>query len=150
MNLRGQAKSDLSFTLQGGENGFGLPVIIEKGSDVIGNDPNNPFFGQVSRISFLIDPDTGQPVNGDFVSVVVNLEEMKLAGFDVETRTLTKGDFRISAPDIDGTIQALVNKSFEPDNALGIIRFICSNLNIDNSVNEAILIQILQGIGVVS
>jgi hypothetical protein len=147
MNLRGQAKSDLSFTLQDGENGFGLPIIIEKNGLSIGKDVNNPFFGQVSRISFLIDPDTGQPVNGDFISVVANLEQLKLAGFDIETRTLTSGDFKISAPDIDGTIQSLVNKSFEPDNALGVIRFICSTFSRDNSANEAILAQILQNIG---
>lgn len=149
MNLRGQAKSDLSFTLQDGLRGFGLPVIIEQGINTIGNCVNDPFFAQVGRVQFLIDPDTGLGVNGDFAHVVVNLQQMKLAGFEVDTRKISNGDFRISAPDVDGTIQSYVNKSFEPDNTLGVIRFICGELDRDNSVNEEILTTILENIGVV-
>jgi hypothetical protein len=149
VNLRRQAKLDLSFTLQDGVRGFGLPVIIEQDEKTIGDCVLNPFYGQVSRIQFLIDPDTGQGVNGDFASVVVNLIELKEAGFDVEARTLQRGSFKISAPDVDGTIQSYTDKSFEPDNTLGIARFICSELVRDNSVNEKILTEILETIGVV-
>jgi hypothetical protein len=149
MNLRAQAKSDLSFTLQDGENGFGMPVIIEQGIHTIGNNVSSPFYAQVGRVSFLIDPDTGQGVNGDFAHIVVNLEDMKNAGFEVDTRNIKNGDFRISAPDSDGTIQSYSNKSFEPDNTLGVIRMICSTFDRDNTVNEAILREILHEIEVI-
>ncbi len=149
MNLRGQAKSDLSFTLKDGERGFGLPVIVEQGTNIIGNCVNDPFYGQVQRVQFLIDPDTGEGVNGDFASVVVDLSDLKNAGFDIETRTLERGSFKISVSDITGTIQSYVDKSFEPDNTLGVARFICSELIRDNSVNEAILTEILTNIGIV-
>ena len=149
MNLRGQAKRDLSFTLGDGVRGFGLPVVIEKDGLVIGNCVNEPFFAQVGRIQYLIDPDTGMGVNGDFAHIAVNLGQMKAAGFEVDTRNITEGDFKISAPDIDGTIQSYINKSFEPDNTLGVIRIICSELKRNNSVNEKILTTILQNIGVI-
>lgn len=148
MNLRGQAKLDLSITLQDGMNGFGLPVILNDGTHSIGNDVDNPFFGQVGRVSFFIDPDTGLGVAGSFAHIAVNLSQLKNAGFIVDSRSLSKKDWKINTADITGVIQSYTIKSFLPDFTLGVLVIICDELIMDNSTEAAILTTILQNIGV--
>ena len=149
MNLRGIANEDLSFTLQDGNSGFGMPVIIDDGTHRIGDDTESPFYCQIGRVPFFEDPDTGIGVNGTFCHIAANLKDLKTAGFVIDGRNLSDPGWKVSAPDIDGTIQSYTIKSFQPDYTLGILLLICTELNRDNSVDEAILTQILENMGLV-
>lgn len=145
MNLRLQAESDLDFTLQDGEEGFGFPAIIEDNNGhVIGNDVADPFFCQIGRINFIIDPDTGQQVEGNFAHVVARIKDLIAAGFDVDSGAKT---WKITAPDINqqdgGKIRSYKVKYPRVDHTLGITSLICSTFTRDNTANEAIIDQIM-------
>lgn len=148
MNLRLQAESDLEMTLQDGPSGFGFPVIIEDSSGhVIGNDVNDPFYCQVGRVSFIIDPDTGTQVNGDFAHVVARIKDLIEAGFDVDGGCK---DWKLTVPDINqqngGKIRSYKVKSPKPDHTLGVTLLICSALDRTNTANEAIINEIMEGL----
>ena len=143
-NLRTKAASDLSFTLQDNENGFGWPMIIEDNqSNVIGNDVDDPFYGQVGRVHFFIDPDTGVGVEGNFAHVAARMSDLIDAGMDVDNGG--KGWF-VTTADINGGVRSYSVKLMTPDHTIGLLTIICDNIiREDNSVNEALIEAILNG-----
>jgi len=148
MNLRLLAESDLAFTLQDGESGFGLPVIIEDSDGhIIGNDVDVPFYCQVGRIGFTIDPDTGVQVEGNFAHISARIKDLLEAGFDVDGGAKT---WKITAPDINqqdgGKIRSYKVKYPSVDHNLGITTLTCGGLVRINTANEAIINQIMEAL----
>lgn len=148
MNLRIQAESDLEMTLQDGTSGFGLPVIIEDNSgNIIGNDVDNPFFCQVGRVNFIIDPDTGVQVEGNFAHVSARIKDLLASGFDVDKGSKT---WKLTVPDINqqnnGKIRSYKVKIPRVDHTLGITTLMCAAFTRTNTANEAIINQIMEDI----
>jgi hypothetical protein len=143
VNIRLQAESDLSSTLQDGESGFGFPVIIEDlSSNIIGNDVDNPFFCQVGRVGFFIDPDTGVGVDGDIAHVGARISDLVAAGFDVDEAK----EYLVTTADVDGVAKSFAVRSVRPDNTLGILLLICESVTRSNAANEAIIEAIIAGL----
>ena len=148
MNLRLQAESDLSITLQDGPSGFGFPVIIEDSSGhIIGNDVDDPFYCQVGRVSFIIDPDTGTQVDGDFAHVAARINDLIAEGFSVDGGAK---DWKLTVPDINqqngGEIRSYKVKSSKPDHTIGLTLLICGTLGRTNTANEAIINEIMENL----
>lgn len=148
MNLRLQAESDLDMTLQDGEDGFGLPVIIEDNNGhVIGNDANDPFFCQVGRVNFIIDPDTGVQVEGNWAHVSARIKDLLAEGFNVDDGSKT---WKLTVPDINqqngGKIRSYKVKIPRVDHTLGITTLICGAFTRVNTANEAIINEIMEGL----
>lgn len=148
MNLRLQAENDLNFTLQDGESGFGFPVIIEDTSGhIIGNDVAAPFFCQTGRVNFIIDPDTGVQVEGNFAHVGARIRDLIDAGFDVDDGAKS---WKITMPDVNepygGKIRSYKVLTPRVDHTLGITLLILGGLTRNNAANEAIISEIMEGL----
>ena len=148
MNLRIRAEADLDFTLQDGVTGFGLPAIIEDNSGhIIGNDVAVPFYCQVGRINFIIDPDTGMQVEGNFAHITARIKDLIAAGFNVDEGAKT---WKVTAPDITqqsgGQIRSYRVKIPRVDHTLGVMTLVCSGFTRVNTANDAIINEIMEGI----
>ena len=140
MNLRIQAEADLSVTLQDGDSGFGWPAIIEDtDGHTIGNDVNAPFYCQVGRVGFFVDPDTGVGVDGDIAHVAARISDLTAAGFDVEGAK----EYLVTTANVSGTPVSYAVRKVMPDNTLGILTLICEAVTRDNDANEAIIAAIV-------
>ncbi len=148
MNLRIQAESDLETTLQDGNSGFGLPVIIEDNSGhIIGNNVDDPFFCQTGRVNFIIDPDTGVQVEGNWAHVSARIKDLLAIGFDVDGGSKT---WKLTVPDINqqnnGKIRSYKVKIPRIDHTLGITTLICGTFTRVNTANDIIINQIMENL----
>lgn len=149
MNIRIRAEADLSFTLQDGVRGFGLPVIIEDASGhVIGNDVTAPFFCKIGRVHNVIDPDTGVAVEGAVAHITARMRDLLAIGFDVDGGCK---DWKVTMPDINqqagGKIRSYSVKLPRVSHSLGFVSLMLGELNRgDNSANEAIIDAIMGAI----
>ena len=71
MNLIEQAESDLSFTLEDADNGFGVALTL-----IDGQANSYPVNVQTTDIGFFIDPQTGVGVAGRQVEITVRISTL--------------------------------------------------------------------------
>jgi hypothetical protein len=141
MNIRLAAETDLQHTLQDGVSGFGFPAIIEDGNgNIIGNDVDDPFYCQVGRVHFFIDPDTGVGINGDFAHVAARIADLKTEGFNVDSG---HDGWKVTTADINQEVRSYIVRALNPDHTLGLVMMICGDVTRDNAANEAIITSIL-------
>lgn len=139
MNLRAIAQQDLRFTLRDGATGFGMPAIIEDGTHTIG--VSEPFYCQVGRRNFEIDPDTQVAVEGNLAHVTADLRLLVDAGFEVDQ---SASKWLITTADINGSVRNYGVEYKAVDHTLGIVTLFCNVVaRANNSTNEALIAQYL-------
>jgi len=119
MNFREIAETDLSFTLEDSQFGFGYEIeIIDP--DGLTKKVN----GQSNDIAFAIDPDTGQAVTGRVATVVLRVKTLTDLGFTALPAVQsdkTKKPWIIKFLDINGTSHTFTVKESNPDRTIGLI-----------------------------
>jgi len=77
MSLVAQAEADLSLTLEATTD-FGEAFTLTDPADAVGN-----LIGQFSKISQVIDPDTGVQVSGNFIQATARISSIIAEGLAV-------------------------------------------------------------------
>lgn len=121
MSLRNLAESDLATVLEDGATGFGWPITL---TDPAGQSNADPIFGSSTDIEQMIDPDTGQLVNGRAASVAVRLSTLAGAGFSGVPRGVADSKSKpwlVTVDDIGGQSRTFKVRQSNPDRALGVV-----------------------------
>lgn len=136
MNIRAQAILDQSFTLRDGVSGFGVPVIIEDGTNTIG--VSEPFYCQVGRRQFEIDPDTQVPIADQLAHVTASINLLVAAGFDMDG---TFNNWVVTTIDVDtAQVRNYTVRRGMPDRTLGLLSLLLGTSNRSNNpTNEALI-----------
>lgn len=113
MNLVQQAESDLEFTLEDEENGFGVALTFY---DSFGKSVE--INCQTTDISYFIDPETGQGVSSRTVEI-----SGRITTFENNSITPAKGDI-VRYYDTAGNELKSSIKQIMPDRKIGIYKII--------------------------
>lgn len=119
MNLNDIAESDLEFTLEDSENGFGVNVILY---DLNDNEYNATL--QTTDIGFFIDLQSGVGVQSRQVEVHGRISTIETAAADLPCK-----NWRIDYVDTNGKTWSCSIVNVIPDRKLGIYRMILEGYN---------------------
>jgi hypothetical protein len=113
MNLNSIAESDLAFTLEDTDNGFGvdLTFLDSEGEEQIVSC-------STTDISYFIDPQTGEGVSSRQVEITA-----RLSTFEANNITVIKGSI-VQHYDTAGTKYKSCVKELRPDRKLGVLNML--------------------------
>ena len=123
MNLREQARADLSFTLKDDVNGFGRAVVL---IDPAGNEVE--LIGQTGDIGLVIDPDTGTAVSGRTAHIAIGIDDIntaisegQISGFPRGINDESQKPWLCRFDDLEGATYRFKLVNTFPDRTLGIL-----------------------------
>lgn len=123
MNLREQARADLSFTLKDDVNGFGRAVVLI--------DPDGQqieLVGQTGDIGLVIDPDTGTAISGRTAHISIGVDDInaaitagQISGFPRGISDETSKPWICRFDDLEGATYTFKLINTFPDRTLGLL-----------------------------
>ena len=119
MGLRQVAESDLAFTLEDADTGFGWAIVVI----APGGATQAALTGYSNDIAQMIDPDTGQAVSGRLASVALRISSLTTAGLTLPVGVMDASlkPWVILFNDINGNPHKFKVVQTNPDRALGLI-----------------------------
>jgi hypothetical protein len=126
MNLITQAESDLEFTLEDYEDGFGVEIILIRNT---GDEYS--FYGQSTDISFLIDPNTGIGVQGRTCEVSLRLYNILGVIGEIPDKTEEGTGWIAKYRNVNGDEWTFAIEQVDVDRKIGIVKLTLSLLKND-------------------
>lgn len=119
MSLRDLAEQDLGLILEDSATGFGWPITLTDPAGL--TDPG--LVGFSDDIAQMIDPDTGELVNGRLASVALRISSLYAAGFALPRGVADEASkpWVVTFNDINGTAHTFKVRQANPDRALGML-----------------------------
>lgn len=111
MNLLELAEADLAATLED-TDGAGMEfVLVDKAN------AEYPVVGTFGDIGYLLNPETGLPVQGRTIAAAYRMSTLRAL-----TETVPDQGWKVRVIDLAGTEQVLYVSRYEPDRTIGIAR----------------------------
>lgn len=111
MSIRELAEADLGESLEDTDGAGTSYILIDK------DNQEYPVIGTFGDIGYLLNPDTGLPIQGRTITATFRLSTLWQA-----TETVPEQGWRVRVTDLHGTEQTLHVTRYEPDRTIGIGR----------------------------
>ena len=121
MNLVAQAESDLEFTLEDKENGFGVDIVLTDTNGI----QSPVIVGQSVDIGFSIDVGTGEAIAGGSAEITIRLSTLINAGIEIPGT-----GWKIQVTFANDVVKNYTLKDRMVDNTLGAVRIPLGGLDV--------------------